>query len=208
MSINKIEWIKRYLIIIDRYANIIKGQLHGHTHQDAFEIIHSFAHNNSISGIAFEDPCLTSNGFLYPSYRVYYMNPDTFDIVDYTQYRFDLNYANANDKPKWRIAYNFKEYYGVNQFTDKSFEWIAKKIKTDNIYYKKFAKMIFAEGPRSTSMANNLSLKNRTYCRVSTAYQEELEKCNGGPGNVQIFSVDYLKDKFLIPEWEYLIKSE
>jgi len=143
------EYSKRYLLIIDRYANIIRGQLFAHTHQDSFQIIKSRANSHEFSGIGFEHASLSAIYEIIPSYRVYILNPNNFVMLDYDQYRFNLSKANKEDIPEWNLSYKFKEYYNVTNMRDYTLWQLANKILTQDSEFKKFAKMIYAEGPRS-----------------------------------------------------------
>lgn len=190
---------------MDRYANIIRGQMFGHTHWDSFQIEHSSV-PGEFSGVAIENPPLTTGSSLYPSYRIYQMDRVSYVINDYVQYRFKLEDANKNDNPSWRIAYRFKNYYGVNEYNENAYALIAEKIKANETYFKKFAKMAYSEGPRSTALSRRyLAMKDNIYCRLTTANFYEYENCTGGM-NFTI-SESYLFSlmmKYLLPPWEYV----
>ena len=55
------------------------------------------------------------------------MNRDTYEIIDYTQYRMYLNETNKSKMGHWNISYHFKEYYNMTKFDIKSIAQIGKK---------------------------------------------------------------------------------
>ncbi len=128
-----IEWNQRYLVLVDRYANIIRGQLFGHTHRDSFEIIRSARGNGGeLSGVALEHPSLTTNFALHPSYRVYEMDPRSHTLLDFEQYRMNLTDANRFGLPSWKLSYRFTQYYCVKNMEDRAFLWLAERIHVSN----------------------------------------------------------------------------
>ena len=54
---------------------------------------------------------------------------DTYEIVDYTQYRLYLDKANKDKNPIWEVAYTFKNYYDLEKADFNS----ARKIR-DQFY--------------------------------------------------------------------------
>jgi len=45
------------------------------------------------------------------------MDPETYEIIDFTQYRMYLDEVNQKGIPYWNISYTFKDYFGVNKMT-------------------------------------------------------------------------------------------
>ena len=123
-----LEWTRRYLLIMDRYVNTIVGQLYGHSHLDTFEVIKSHR-EKEFSGVALVHSALTTDPSLYPAYRIYSMDPLTHTLLNFEQYRFDLEAANARDELRWIRLYNFREYYNVTNMEDRTFNMIANKIR-------------------------------------------------------------------------------
>lgn len=105
------ECSRRYNAIVDRFSNIIRGQLYGHTHYDEFRIITEYFNEANIAGIILTAPSLTSYPWKNPSFRVYEVDSKTNIIKDYQQYRLNLTEANMNPeiKPDWKVAYTAKE---------------------------------------------------------------------------------------------------
>ena len=41
--------------------------------------------------------------------------------VDYEVWRFDLEFANEHNQPKWSKFYDYREYFGLPDLSPKSF---------------------------------------------------------------------------------------
>eukprot|EP01022_Parablepharisma_sp_SALTPOND_P004333 TRINITY_DN120107_c0_g1_i1.p1 TRINITY_DN120107_c0_g1~~TRINITY_DN120107_c0_g1_i1.p1 ORF type:complete len:603 (+),score=40.66 TRINITY_DN120107_c0_g1_i1:115-1809(+) len=196
-----IQWTLRYNVIVDRYANIIVGQMAGHTHEDSFQVIRS-SRPGEIAGVAFENPSLTPSYFVLPSYRVYLMDPENYMLLDYEQYRFNMSKANREDKPEWYLSYKFKEYYGVDNMEDRTFNEIANKVRVDDETYKKYAEKLYADGPRSEYMKNNVQFKHMVYCWLSCADYYQSKECSGGYKFWDTFMLEHF-----LPPWEYAVQQ-
>lgn len=105
------ECSKRYIAIVDRFQNIIRGQFFGHTHYDEYKLIPEYFNSTNIAGVTFTAPSLTTYSFQNPSFRIFEMDSDTKIMLDYSQYRLNLTEANENaeKEPEWKIAYSAKE---------------------------------------------------------------------------------------------------
>jgi sphingomyelin phosphodiesterase len=125
------------LVLVDRYANIIRGQLFGHTHEDSFQLIRS-NRSKEYAGVALEHLSLSPNYNLYPSYRVYDIDSASYVLTDYAQYRFNLTKANLQDIPEWNLIYRFKEYYNVTDMHDRTFALIAQRIRVPAVSREMF----------------------------------------------------------------------
>jgi len=104
------ECSKRYIAIVDRFQNIIRGQYFGHTHYDEFKLIPEYFNPNKTVGVVLTAPSLTTYSFQNPSFRIYEMDSDSKIVLDYFQYRLNLTEANEQEQePEWKVAYTAKE---------------------------------------------------------------------------------------------------
>ncbi|KAK4046708.1 hypothetical protein OIO90_006461 [Microbotryomycetes sp. JL221] len=100
--------------IFNRYHNTIAAHFYGHSHVDEFEIAYSDYNNrqaDTANGIAYIAGALTpASG--NPVFRVYDIDPDTYEVMDFTPY-----YANKTEPayqfdPQWKPYYRARESYG------------------------------------------------------------------------------------------------
>jgi len=55
-----------------------------------------------VSAIQFTSPSIDSHDYVNPSVRVYELDSDTYQLIDYTQYYFDLGRIPCMNKQKHR----------------------------------------------------------------------------------------------------------
>lgn len=86
----------------------------GHTHQDHVQHIKSMVDGRHLA-TAFIAPSGTTFSYQNPSFRVFDFDANN-NIKDYTQYRLNLDKANAdgiNATLDWHVAYTFLNEYGL-----------------------------------------------------------------------------------------------
>ena len=112
-----------YVPLIQRYRSVIVGQLFGHTHRDHFEVV---GNECDLSGVVFISPPVTTFLNVNPSYRIYLMDPSSFEIIDYEQYHINLTEANRLAKmnraqdAKWVKLYEAQQEYGLRDMSPRS----------------------------------------------------------------------------------------
>ena len=97
--------------IIQRYEATIAAMFYGHTHLDQFEVAYSDYSKRSFDNaiaMSYITPSMTPTSGP-PSFRVYSVDPDTFGILDFTEYTADIYSGTA---PTWTKYYSAKEAYG------------------------------------------------------------------------------------------------
>ncbi|KAI0261261.1 acid sphingomyelinase [Gloeopeniophorella convolvens] len=103
-----------YNQIIQRYKNTISSQFFGHTHDDQFQIAYSDFSNQTAEtadSIVWIAPSLTpTNG--NPAFRVYDVDPDTYEIMDSKTYIANMSDPSFQTNPKWSLLYSARQSYG------------------------------------------------------------------------------------------------
>lgn len=100
--------------IIQRYEATIAAAFYGHTHKDQFEIAYSDYSNqrfDTATLMSYIAPSLTPTSGS-PSFRVYAVDPETFAVLDYTQYIADIASPAFQTAPVWSKYYSAKAAYG------------------------------------------------------------------------------------------------
>ena len=112
------ECSKRFQALYDRYEYIVRGIFSGHTHNDDIQGVSEYFNKSKIIHLNFIAPQFTTYSFKIPSYRIYTIDKDTMEIIDYEQFRFDLERSNKEGKPYWYSAYNASSFYEVENMLD------------------------------------------------------------------------------------------
>jgi sphingomyelin phosphodiesterase len=122
-------WNILYNALIDRYTNIIKLQLFGHSHADNMQTIRAIKNKNEIVGVTFLIPQLGVLPSENPSFRVFDLDGKNYDLTDYHQYRLYLQEAKYMNAPYWRLAYKFTDLYNISDCSYRNIGAAIEKIK-------------------------------------------------------------------------------
>lgn len=108
-------WTDAFNALVDRYQNTITALFSGHTHDDHVKFHASHQDPTKIVAVDFIGPSLTTFTDHLPSFRLFTIDSETNQVIDYTQYRLNLDFWNKQDpsqKAQWDIAYKWSELYG------------------------------------------------------------------------------------------------
>ncbi|EAU89491.1 sphingomyelin phosphodiesterase [Coprinopsis cinerea okayama7 len=100
--------------IIQRYSHVIAGQFYGHSHQDEFIVGYSdYSRQTADTAVTYAllAPAITPRGS-NPGFKVYDVDPDTYEIVDVKVYRTDISSPEFHVEPVWELTYSARETYG------------------------------------------------------------------------------------------------
>ena len=109
--------------IVSRYSHTIAHIFFGHTHEDQFQVFYNVTNGNSTSAnrntqdavaSAFLGPSLTPLTNVQPSLRIYEVDPETYEVMDYHQYFTPVTaFQNLTDQgPIWHELYTARATYG------------------------------------------------------------------------------------------------
>ncbi|GAA6020607.1 hypothetical protein JCM10207_008685, partial [Rhodosporidiobolus poonsookiae] len=100
--------------IFDRYSSTIAAHFYGHSHVDEFEIAYpDYRHRTaeSASGVAFIGGAVTPTSG-NPVFRVYDVDPDTYEIMDFTPFFANKSLPTFQSAPTWAPYYSARHSYG------------------------------------------------------------------------------------------------
>ena len=109
--------------IVSRFApHTIAAIFFGHTHQDHFSVFYRATsgrsadaprHTSGAVTVALNAPRVTPESNVNPSFRVYHVDPHTYDIYDWDQYYTDVDaFAASAHGPVWHHLYSARHTYG------------------------------------------------------------------------------------------------
>ncbi len=146
-------------------------------------------------------PSLTTFAKLNPSFRVYEMDAETFELLDYEQYRLYVE----SEAPEWQVAYRFTQFYSVPTMRPDSFVGIVERLKTDQALLNSTARMLYAEGPLGDELlAKGDVARKYIICRLSSSDVTEFNACAGwGFISMEHFYGYMLIANLATPDWEH-----
>lgn len=106
--------------MIRKFAHIISGQFNGHTNTDSFTIFYSIYDDKPIPlNVAWNGGGGSTYIQMNPNYRLYTVEPKTFEVIDFDTYIFNLTAANLipDQPPKWFKEYSFREAFAVDDLS-------------------------------------------------------------------------------------------
>ena len=168
-DVTLIECGKRFHALFQRYQFNIRGIFSGHTHLDDLVFITEYYNKDKIININYIAPQFTTFSQKLPSYRIYIIDEETKQIIDYEQYRLDLDRSNKDKKPYWNLAYTASDFYGVENMLE--FEKIRNFNNLEGYIINRYS-----GGKKGINNKNSTSYIKRANCTMNTNnYQEFLE---------------------------------
>ncbi|RIA98368.1 Metallo-dependent phosphatase-like protein [Glomus cerebriforme] len=163
--------------IVARFNDTITGQFYGHTHWDEFQVIYDSIGNHEPRpvGVGYMGPSVTTFKNLNPAFRVYEINKSTKKIINHYTYYLDIEEANRNNKPDWKLLYDAKSLYKLQDLEPQSWHDLSERFLTDNDAYQTFKKIASRNQtlnkygsckPFETSQ----QCKNRIICRLRSTF--------------------------------------
>lgn len=135
------DWSMRFNALTERYSYTIRGQFYGHTHSDHVGFFPSLTNNSRLVNTFLIAPSLTTYSEKHPEYRVMTVDYDSLQVVDYEQYRLDLNkYQKKDDAAHFELFYRFREAYGLPDMTIRGgMTTLREKLEKDNATQIKYS---------------------------------------------------------------------
>ena len=189
------ECAKRFQALFDRYEYNIRGIFSGHTHRDDIEGITSYFDKNKIVNLNFVAPQLTTYSSKLPSYRIYTIDAETKQVLDYEQFRFNLKKSNEEKKPYWYSAYKASEFYGVKNLLE------YNNIINNFSKWEQYVLNQYSGSDVGIKMSKNSDKQKYAQCIMKTNNFDELFKCYNPKFGLEYIFVSVISN-FLIGPFE------
>ncbi|CAI2184786.1 454_t:CDS:10 [Funneliformis geosporum] len=116
--------------IVARYKDTIVGQFYGHTHWDEFQVIYDFPNAEN------DEPHPVGVGYMGPSVTSF-----KNQIINHYTYYADIEEANRNDQPEWKLLYDAKSLYKLQDLEPQSWHDLSERLLTDESEYQTFKRV-------------------------------------------------------------------
>jgi len=185
----------QYYALYDEYRDIIMTIMAGHTHCDHY---HSLG-NNNFSQTAVNKPFATwwsagsvvQYGGRNPAFRVFKYDRNTYELMNYYQYRMDTNKSNEEGKAYWFKAYDAVQEYGLKDISAQSMTQLAYELAVNDTLWKRFAYNYY----NGIYQSNPLD-RNATVCGLLTTTSSQYDACRQG-----VFYSDVTVEKYQSMYW-------
>lgn len=174
-------WGERFRALQDRYQNVIKFGLFGHTHTEYFGIVKSLQDNKNV-GLHFICGSLTSMTNYNPSFTLLEIDEETMALHNIKTYYFNLTEANKpGSAPKWEILHDYLDHYQMIDLSPDSFGLLADRVLEDEQFAIDFVWNKVRRGqPRMQSCGEEC--RKDLYCDLTTTEEWQRNACNGKEG--------------------------
>jgi len=100
----------KYQNLINNFTDIVIGQFFGHSHKDQLLFLKN---STSITNMIYIAPSVTPMGDMNPSFRIFFYNRKTFEIVDFEQYYMNLTDANLKKRTQFQLNYKASQFFNL-----------------------------------------------------------------------------------------------
>uniref|UniRef100_T1P974 Sphingomyelin phosphodiesterase n=1 Tax=Musca domestica TaxID=7370 RepID=T1P974_MUSDO len=169
-------WSREYNRIIARFRNTISGIFNGHTHKDEMNVHYS---NGHAVGISWNGGALTTWTDKNPNYRVYQVEPSSYQVVDHETWIFNLTEANNAGKdasPNWFREYTFSEEFTSNLSPASIDSFLDKMAENPDLVRKFWRYKMTSADPRLAEGCGKSCLLS-TLCRIATSVNDQKTRC-------------------------------
>ncbi|XP_073820484.1 sphingomyelin phosphodiesterase-like [Musca autumnalis] len=169
-------WAREYNRVIERFSQTIGGIFNGHTHQDEFEVHYST--KGYPMAISWNAGSLTAYTMKNPNYRVYEVEPLTYQVVDHSTWIFNLTEANTHGEqrsPRWFKEYQFTDF--TKNLSPAGVDALLDQMATEPDVLRQYWKYkMVSSDPRLDMGCDNSCLMN-TICNLATSVYDEKSRC-------------------------------
>ncbi|KAG7799641.1 hypothetical protein KL944_004239 [Ogataea haglerorum] len=137
-----VPWSNLYNSIVVDYSDIIKAQFFGHSHEDKF--ILNYDSQGTAVGVQYLAPSITTYTDLNTGYRVYKVDPTTYEVVDSLTYYADIAATGNDTPPKWQLEYSAREYHpswpATSPLNATFWETVLQVLEANNTAFELYSK--------------------------------------------------------------------
>jgi len=151
--------------------------LAGHTHSDEFRLFFDET-GTTPESLLYVSPSLDIHGTRNPSIRVFELDDASWEVLDYSQYFFDLKLTGPSENPRPEIVklYSAKEEYGLADLSPASWYDLLNRFMNDEALILKHINHDNANaGTPSTSC--DPACRLRHVCRQRYASYDRYSQC-------------------------------
>jgi len=192
----------RVQTLMDRFQNILRLNLFGHTHNEEFEVIRAVEDGKPI-GTNHLGPSLTTKGGMNPSFRAFTLDVKTLLPLKIETYTMDLLKANEDDKHAiFSKNHEMTEAYGLDDLSPNSFFSLALKFKDNEELATKFYMNRYANSPRYLPERGcDEECRRRLSCKTSNSVYSDVRKCYNWSDIMKESEIQSYINDFLYGYW-------
>ena len=163
----------RYRALMERFQNVVRFTMHGHTHTNYFEVVQSMSNPGTPIMLANVGGSVTTYTAQNPSFMMIDFDQETMLPVNMYTYAMDIEKANAEGYPTWELLHDYTETYGLTDMSPQSMLGLSKRFLTDPSLANQFAWNMHAHQGAEPTSTDQVGL----FCTTSSSEMHEMHAC-------------------------------
>lgn len=163
---------------MERYQNVIRFGLQGHTHSETFQVARSMTNVGKPVMVHSIGGSVTTYTYLNPSFAVIQFDAKTMVPLNMFTYSMDLFDANETGVPKWELLHDMLDTYDMPDLRPSHFLDLADRIWHDQDLANTYMWNESRQAGDEPTDVDRLEL----YCNLSSSEMHEQHYCNKNDG--------------------------
>ena len=176
----------RFRALMERFQNVIRFGLTGHTHLESYQVNSSMTNPEKPVVVTSVGGSVTTYDFMNPTFMVIDFDSKTMLPVNMHTYYIDVDAANKTGKPSWEELHDYRDTYKMKDLSPSSFKDLAVRIFTDKDLATQFQFNKRRQNPNAPLKVDQLAI----YCDLVTSEMHQLNECNK-TGGVSAYGTDF-----------------
>ncbi|XP_018570398.1 sphingomyelin phosphodiesterase-like [Anoplophora glabripennis] len=171
-------WSREYRRIISRFANTVTGHFTGHSHKDEMWVFYDSTDSSKPVSVNWNGASLNSDK-ANPSYKLYQVDGETYDVLDFEEWTFNLTQANLDPTKdvEWYKLYSFKEAYGVDSLEPSAVDDLLVKMTKDHSLIQKYYNFKFRNSDYAVKEGCDESCEKTLLCNMVSTMNGDTTRC-------------------------------
>ncbi|XP_046396231.1 sphingomyelin phosphodiesterase-like isoform X2 [Ischnura elegans] len=171
-------WSREFMRIVNRYREIIITQFYGHTHYEEYKVgFDQAGHPSSTSWIGGSVSTYTD---LNPNYKIFYVDRDTWNLVDHETWIFNLTEANQNptQSPRWYRSILATKDFGVASLSPNDLYQHTLRMVEDEALFQRMYGYYVKNGDSALAKGCDKKCKEEILCGFLTMDYGDQSHCD------------------------------
>jgi sphingomyelin phosphodiesterase len=163
------------LDIIKPYSERVIALFNGHVHNDLVNV--AVDEETGLPYLVqYICPSVTTFTNINPSFRLYEIDKDSYEVRDYTQYVTNVTEANESGHPTWQVEYSARAAYGLSDMSGRSWLEFGKALFKDDELFGTYYRHYYTSSPGADTPCDARCRKFAS-CAVVSATLNSLANC-------------------------------
>lgn len=176
----------RYRTLMERFQNVVRFGITGHTHKEDYQISNSMSDPQKPVFVTEIGSSVTTFGSSSPSFKLIEFDKDTMLPINMKTYYLDIAETNETGSPNWKLLHDYIDTYSMSDLSPSSFKDLSVRIFTDPEVQTTYALNRHVQNPLMTNIYTPLQL----FCYTATSEMHELHHCEK-TGEMSAYGEDF-----------------